>query len=611
MIFYIAMTKEELYKTASDLPLVPGVYIMYDANGVIIYIGKAVKLRNRVSQYFAPRSDRDYKTLRMVSSVDRFDVIVTRSEMEALILECTLIKQHKPKYNILLKDDKGYPYLFLDSASEYPNLSLKNRRDEPGEYYGPFGGRYLSNSIISTLQKTLKLPNCSKVFPRDIGKERPCLNFHLGVCDGWCSEKMSKDMYLERISLLKQILNGHFSAVSDQLRREMEDAAERLDFEAAAELRDRRNAVLSLKEKQMISSGKNFDTDAVGVFHSETRVCFCILHFIGGILLDKDFDIIEGEYDEELFSTFLSQYYLSREYLPREILLPVQSEDTEILEEILTERKGTTVHILVPERGNKRMLLDLSSKNAEEELERTRTSKDRGVASLRILEELLGLEKIRRIEAFDISHTDGAEIVAGMVVYERGAFKKQAYKRFRIKDLSQQDDYASMRQTLIRRLQDLKDQKEGFEAKPDLMLIDGGSEHASVAENVLSELGLSIPSFGMVKDGRHRTRALIDAKGNEIDISCNQTVFALIGSIQEEVHRYAIRYHRLLRTKKMTRSKLEEIPGIGAARKQKLMEIFRSEAGVRKATLEELARVLPQKCAEAVYDHYHGGKREK
>ncbi len=605
------MTRNELYRKASDLPLLPGVYLMHDSRGVIIYIGKAVKLRNRVSQYFAPRVNRDYKTQRMVSNVDFFEVIITRTEMEALILECTLIKQHKPHYNILLKDDKAYPFICLNTALDYPNISLSNRREGPGEFYGPYGGRYLTSSIISTLQKTLKLPSCSKTFPQDIGKERPCLNYHLGICDGWCRPALTPSQYLERISQLKQILNGHYSSVCDDLKQQMEAAADRLDFETAAELRDRRNAVLSLKEKQIISSGRRLDTDAVGVFHTETRICFCILHYLNGVLLDKDFEIVECEYDQEAFDSFLKQYYLAKEDLPKHVLLPFRSNDADLLEKLLSERKGSAVSILVPERGNNVSLVELAVKNAEEEMERTRTSRDRGVSSLLLLEEMTGIRNLHRLEAYDVSNTSGTDIVAGMIVYENGSFRKQAYKRFKIHDLSDQDDYASMRQTLSRRFQSYAEGKDGFVILPDLLLIDGGSEHASVAESVLSEFDLSIPVLGMVKDGRHRTRALVSADGEEINVSSNQTVFSLIGSIQEEVHRFAVSYHRLLRTQKLKKSRLDSIPGIGSVRKQLLLQRFHSESGISKATVEELENLLPRSCAESVYNHFHGGERDE
>ncbi len=601
------MTIQELLKKASELPLVPGVYLMYNSKGIIIYIGKAVKLRNRVSQYFQQRADRDYKTQKMISNVDYFEVFITRTEMEALILECTLIKQHKPKYNILLKDDKAYPYVNLNTSLPYPRLELANRKEGFGEFYGPFGGRYLTNNLITTLMRTFKLPDCGRVFPRDIGKERPCLNFHLAACDGWCRACMTEEQYSDRIAQVRQILKGQFFSLAEDLRKQMEAASDALNFEQAAELRDRRNAILALKDRQMISAGRMLDTDAIGIYRTEGRACFCVLHYIGGVLLDKDFELLEDVCVEDFFSSVLRQYYLGREYLPKQIFIPEEIEDRELLQQALTEKRGSSVKIILPRRGEAVTLLELAAKNAEEETERTRSAKDRGESSLRLLEDMTGLSDLKRIEAYDISHTAGSDIVGGMIVYADGAFRRRDYKRFRLQDMENQDDYASMRQVLTRRFRDFLDAKKGFETRPDLLLIDGGSMHAAIAEEVLLSLNLEIPVFGMVKDGHHRTRALVDAGSKEINIAANQRVFALIGSVQEEVHRVAIAYHRSLREKKASKSALMDIPGIGKVRGECLLKHFHSENAVKKASLEKLKDVLPASAAEKVYKYYHEG----
>ena len=501
------MTKDELRAKANELPLLPGVYLMMDKTGQVIYVGKAKKLKNRVSQYFQDTASHNGKTRRMVSQVDRFDTIIVRSEFEALILENSLIKRHMPRYNILLKDDKGYPFVRLDEASEYPRFSLVTRPAQDGaRYFGPFGGRSETRQAIDAVCAALRLPTCSRRFPQDIGRERPCLNHHIGRCDGFC-------------------------------RPDGPDAAE----DAAALL------------------------DAV-----------------------------------------VTQYYLGRELLPREILLPLPAEDMDTLSALLTERCGHTVTLRVPQRGQRRELLDIACRNAREEVERVTSDAERIAGTLRLLQELAGLPvPPRRMESCDISHTGGADQVASMVVFVDGRPLKRDYRRFQIKTCGGPDDYGAMAEVLERRFRRYLDGDEKFAPLPDLLLIDGGVQHARVAEEVLEKLGLTVPVLGMVKDDRHRTRALVTADGREIGIQTPPALFALIGRVQEEVHRFAITYHHQKHAKNAYRSQLDGIAGVGEARKKLLLQRFGTIKAIRAAELPQLEEVLPKPAAYAVYDHFH------
>ena len=605
------MTFEELKDKALSLPLEPGVYIMQDKGGTVIYVGKAKKLKNRVSQYFQDSAAHTAKTRRMVSQIDHFDVIVARTEFEALVLECSLIKRYMPKYNILLKDDKGYPYLRVDLREEYPVIELASRAvDDGAQYFGPYGGRFISQSVIDTLRLTLKLPGCNKKFPRDCGKERPCLNYHMNNCDAWCQLSRSPEEYRARIREAVQMLEGKYKQTAQELRAQMEDAAEKLDFERAAALRDRLRAVESLGQRQLVTAGTMASTDVIGYYHSEAKGCFAVLHYVNGNLLDKDYEILPPSEDEqEAVSTLVKQYYLARGAAPKEILLPVEMDDAPLFEQLLYQQLHKKVHIRRPIRGDGVRLVELAQKNAREEAERVTTKAERAAGVLNLLQGMLGLpQPPARLEAYDISNTAGTDIVASMVVFIDGKPCKKDYKRFKIEDLKDQDDYASMHQVLTRRFTHYLAGDAGFAEKPDALLIDGGVEHARVAVSVLKELSLVIPVFGMVKDDRHRTRALVTPDGHEIGIAANPAVFAFIGTIQEEVHRFAITYHRLLRSKRMRESELEKIPGIGEKRRQLLLKKFKSVTAVKNATQQQLAEILSEKQAEAVYAYFHGEK---
>ena len=600
------MTFEELKEKARTLPYAPGVYIMRDKTDKVIYVGKAKKLKNRVSQYFQDTASHTPKTRIMVSKIHHFDVIVAASEFEALVLECSLIKRYMPKYNILLKDDKGYPYLRLNMKDIYPKLDLVSKlADDGADYYGPYGGRGVTHDVMEAIRLTLKLPGCSKQFPRDIGKERPCLNYHMNQCAGWCQANKSCAEYRETILQARELLRGNYKSVSDQIREQMLAAAENLEFELAASLRDRLTAVENLGQKQLVTAGTLPDTDVVGYGETEAKACFAVLHFSGGNLLDKDYEVFPRPDDkDEAVSSLLKQYYLSRGLAPKRVLLPFEIEDGELFSQLLEQKLGRKPKIHIPQRGDNLRLVELACKNAFEEAERVTGKEERVSATLMLLGKMLGMEAPGRMEAYDISNISGTDIVASMVVFQDGKPRKSDYKRFKLEGMTNQDDYASMHQIIRRRFAHYKAGDKGFEETPDLLLIDGGINHANVALRALQELGLDFPVFGMVKDDRHRTRALVTPEGQEIRIDHNPAIFSLIGNIQEETHRFAITYHRQLRSKRLRYSELDSIPGIGPKRKQELLRQFKSLTNIGKATLPELERLLPKDAAAAVYHHF-------
>ena len=607
------MTFEELKDKALSLPYEPGVYLMQDKQGQIIYVGKAKKLKNRVSQYFQNTAAHTPKTRKMVSQIDHFDVIVAASEFEALVLECSLIKRHMPKYNILLKDDKGYPYLRVDMREEYPVMELVNKVTGDGaSYFGPYGGRGTTQRVIDTIRLTLKLPGCSKKFPRDLGKERPCLNYHMNNCDAWCQLSRSPQEYKARMEQAMMLLQGKYTELADSIREKMLAAAEALDFEQAALLRDRLRAVESLGQKQLVTAGSMANTDVIGYYQSEAKACFAVLHYVDGNLLDKEYEILQpADDEEEAVSTLVKQYYLARGAAPKVILLPKPMEDAALFEELLYQNLQKRVHIRTPQRGDNVRLVDLAQKNAREEAERVTSKAERALGTLGLLQNMLGLGSLHRLESYDISNIAGTDIVASMVVFVDGRPSKQDYKRFKIEGLTDQNDYASMQQVLRRRLTHYVNGDAGFDARPDALLIDGGVEHANAVVQVQSELGLDIPTFGMVKDNRHRTRALVTPQGHEISISGTPAVFALIGTIQEETHRFAITYHHTLRSRRVRGSKLEEIPGVGPKRRETLLKTFKSVRAIEEASLTALEGAIGKAAGQAVYDYFHQTQEEE
>ena len=602
------MTFDELKEKAHSLPLKPGVYIMQDAKNTVIYVGKAKALKNRVSQFFQDSASHTEKTRAMVSQIDHFDVIIADSEFEALVLECSLIKRHQPRYNILLKDDKGYPYIRLSNEA-YPRFSLASKAAEDGaRYFGPYASRHNTQAIIDALRTALRLPSCHKKFPRDIGKERPCLNFHMDKCDGYCRGDEWKEQHDRAMAQAVSLLEGHFKEVQADLTAEMERAAEELRFEQAAELRDRLRAIELLGKRQKVIAGSLADTDVTAFFRGTAKSCFVVLHYVEGELAAKDFDLFESpveEDEENVLSSLMREYYVGRTRLPKQILLPCELPDQVPLTRMLSEQVGSRVELVTPQRGAKMDLIRLANQNAREEVERATTREERQNKLLEALGRMLGLDgPPRRMESYDISNQGASDIVASMVVYVDGKPLKRDYRRFKLKDMDGPDDYASMEQVLTRRFRRYLDGDEKFADKPDLLLIDGGHEHVKVAARVLEAMNLDIPAYGMVKDDRHRTRALVHPDGREIGIQAIPAVFALIGQIQEETHRFAIEYHRQLQAGHVKTSVLDKIPGVGEVRRTQLLKHFKSVKAIKAASLEQLQEVVPKNTAQAVYDFF-------
>lgn len=606
------MNFNELKAKAAGLPMSPGVYIMRDGSNNVIYVGKAKKLKNRVSQYFQDTASHSPKTKLMVSKIDHFDVIVAASEFEALILECSLIKRHMPKYNILLKDDKGFPYIRLNLQEKYPRITMVNRiSDDGASYFGPFGSRGVTQDLLDTIRSILLLPTCNKVFPNDIGKFRPCLHYHMKQCEGWCRTECNADEYPIRVEQARQLLLGNYKQVAAQIKQQMLTAADDLNFELAAILRNRLRTVDALGQKQQVTAGTLADTDVIGIAQNATKSCFTVLHYSGGNLIDKDYEILGAFEDVNLtMNSLIAQYYMNRGYIPRRVLLPFAISDSALLERLFNEKLGRHPKLVVPQRGDNRQLIALAEVNASEELSRVTSKEEHTKNVLSLLRKMLKIPELNRIEAFDISNISGTDIVAGMVVFEGGRPRKSDYKRFALEGMTNQDDYGAMRQVIQRRFTHLIKKDKGFVERPDMILIDGGIQHAQTAVSVLDSLALSIPVFGMVKDDRHRTRALVTPQGEEIAIDSQQSVFALIGTIQEETHRFAISYHRKLRSKRLRYSELDSISGIGPKRKQDLLKSFKSISAIKQASLEELRRVLPTDAANSVYRHFHDLKGE-
>ena len=602
------MTFEELKEKAHRLPQLPGVYLMHNKEGIVIYVGKAKSLRNRVSQYFADLAAHTLKTRRMVSNIDYFETIFANSELDALLLENTLIKKYKPKYNILLKDDKGYPFIRI-SKEPYPKLSVAGRREKDDAlYFGPYGGRGTANMAIRLLSETFLLPSCTRKFPRDIGKERPCLQLHMKKCCGVCTGALSPEAYQDIIRQCIQVLEGKSSELEEQLQEKMEQAAEEMLFEQAAVYRDRIRAIQKLRQSRIAVVTGGADTDALGYAVRGSRACIVRLSYRGGVLVDRSKILLDG-LDEgdaaDSLESFLQQYYTKLNWAPKTICLSHEIEDQQAMEAYLSDLRGTKCTIQLPQRGEKRREVQLALDNAALELTEAEDVEQRTGKTLQLLQEMLGLSAAPvRMEAYDISNTAGSEPVASMTVFHNGKPLKSAYKKFKIKIAVGGDDYGAMAEVLGRRLDRALEGDESFLPLPDLFLIDGGQGQAKVALEQLEQRGLKIPLYGMVKDDHHRTRALITAEGQEFGISATPAVFALIGRIQEETHRFAITFHRTLRSKGMKKSSLEGIPGIGAAREKALLKRFGTVRAIMNADLDQLKAVLPEGTAQAVYHHF-------
>ena len=608
------MTRGELLEKANSLPLAPGVYLMHAKDGTVIYVGKAKKLKNRVSQYFQAGRGHNLKTHIMVDQVSDFETIIVGSEFEALVLENALIKQHMPRYNILLKDDKGYPFVRL-SRETYPRFTMVSRVQSDGaRYFGPYGGRFETRAALDAIAGALRLPACRKKFPRDIGKERPCLNYHMGRCDGFCRPEMTAEEYNRRMDMAVKILEGRTKLVTAELERDMEQAAEELRFEEAAALRDRIQAIQVLGKRQKVIAAVCADTDVWGMY-LESKCCYAVLHYQEGQLTGREAELFAASaLDDpgEILSALLLQYYGGRSVLPKEICIPVAIEDQEVLEQLLAEKAGHKVALRVPQRGERAQVLAMAADNAREEAERQTTQAERADKTLELLGRMMDLEEPPEwLESYDISNTGGEDIVASMVVFHGSKPAKDRYRRFRIKELNgRPDDYRSMEEVLTRRFTHYMEKDKKFMPLPDVLLIDGGEQHAKVARRVSERFGLAIPIFGMVKDDRHRTRALVTPDGREIGIQASQAVFSLIGRIQEETHRFAITYNRQSHGKTVRGSTLDDIPGVGEARRVALLKHFKSLKAIREAALEELQAVVPRNAAQAVYEHFHPRQEE-
>ena len=605
------MDIKQLGERAGKLPKSPGVYIMMDKSGEVIYVGKAIALKNRVSSYF--HGTHTPKTELMVSKIASFDVIVANSEFEALVLENQLIKHHMPKYNIRLRDDKGHPFIRVDTREVYPRFTVAAKRREDGaQYLGPYPSRNVAYGAIDAVSKAFGLPTCTRKFPRDIGRERSCLNRQLGLCRGWCLVENTAAAFAAALANALAVFDGHAERLIAETAAEMEVAAEQLKFERAASLRDELKAIKALMNRQLVVSGAKADTDVIGWFRGTARSCFVVLHYIDGRLLDKDYELIDTplEDDGDALSGLLRAYYLPRRIYPRSILVPELPPDADVLELLFGGAAERRVELAAPRRGDKRKLVETAVMNAREEAERATTREEKTRKTIEWLQKAMGLDAPPvKMEAYDISNTGADNIVASMTVFENGKPKKASYRRFTIKSIETPDDYASMSEVITRRTKRYLEGDEKFSPLPDVFLIDGGANHASVAKQALTALGVFKPVFGMVKDDRHRTRALVTPDGAELGLDTNPAAFALIGTIQEETHRFAIEFHREKRGKSVKKSKLDEIPGVGEVRRRALVKAFGSLTRIKAASLEELERIVPKNAALAVFEFFREAKK--
>ncbi len=595
----------ELRKQANRLPLSPGVYIMKNKEGEIIYVGKAKALKNRVTSYFRSGNNHTEKVRQMVSNVDRFEHIICDSEFEALVLECSLIKQNQPKYNILLKDDKGYHYINI-TGEKWPKIRIANKVENNGKYIGPYYSSYVVKDTVDWVNKIYKLPDCTRSFDKPT---KPCLNFHIGKCFAPCNGKISLDNYTETInSAVDFIKNGDGNKIVSDLKLQMQNASDRLDFEYAAKLRDRINAITKLSDKQKVVMCTYKEQDVfASAFLGETA-CVSVLNFKNGRMTDKNHYFVEGiSAKENLYDEFLREYYVSKTDIPPRILIDSNFEDMELITHWLKEKRQKKVEIIIPKSGEQLDIIKMCLNNASDNLSLKTTSSGKEMSALNELSSLLGLQNVPKlIESYDISHTAGEESVAGMVVFKDGLPLKKNYRRFKIKSFSGNDDYRSMAEIMERRISEYnKGDDEAFGVLPDLLLLDGGLGQINAVLPVLEKYQINIPVFGMVKDTKHKTRA-ISSSGGDISIKSTRSAFVLVNKIQEEVHRYAISYHRNLRSKKMFDSILTKIDGVGEKKAKALMLHFKTIDNIKNASLEELMVVdgISKVYAERIYDYF-------
>lgn len=611
--------QEELKK----LPPKPGVYLMHDEDDVIIYVGKAISLKNRVRQYFQSSRVRSPKIEQMVSRIARFEYIVTDSELEALVLECNLIKEHQPKYNTMLKDDKSYPFIKVTTGEAYPRVFLsRSMKKEKAKYYGPYTSSKAVKDTIDLVQKIFRLRTCNRNLPKEMGKGRACLNYHIGQCNAPCQGMISQEEYRRQVEDAVRFLEGEHEPVIKMVEQKMRTASEKMDFEDAMEQRDLLESIRQISQKQKIIQSDGEDRDIVAVAADAQDAVVQVFFVRGGKLMGRDhfyLRVAMNDTKSNILNSFLKQFYSGTPFIPRELVIQTEVEDQEILEQWLSKKRGTKVYLRVPKKGTKEKLVELAQKNAEmvlhQDRERIKREEGRTVGAMKEIAGLLGLTQVRRVEAFDISNTSGIESVGSMVVYENGKPKRSDYRKFKIKWVKGPDDYASMDEVLTRRfahgLEEQKNQEEEelvghFSRFPDLIMMDGGKGQVNVAKSVLERLNLSIPVCGMVKDDNHRTRGLY-FENREIAIDRNSEGFRLVTRIQDEAHRFAIEYHRALRGKSQVHSVLDEIEGIGPTRRKALMRTFSSLDAIKNASVEELlsAPSMNRQSAEKVYDFFH------
>lgn len=608
--------EEELKK----LPGRPGVYLMHDEKDDIIYVGKAISLKNRVRQYFQSSRNKGAKIEQMVTHISRFEYIVTDSELEALVLECNLIKEHRPKYNTMLMDDKTYPFIKVTVEEDYPRvLFAREIKKDKAKYFGPYTSAGAVKDTIDLIRKLYHIRSCNRNLPKDIGKERPCLNYHIKQCYAPCQGYVSKEEYRKSVQQALRFLGGEYDKILKTLEEKMEKASEELDFEKAIEYRELLNSVKQIAQKQKITNSDGEDKDILAVATEENDAVVQVFFIRGGRLIGRDhfyMKINEGEQKNEILENFIKQFYAGTPYIPRELMVHEELKESRLLEEWLTQKRGHKVYITVHQKGQKKKLVDLAEKNAKLVLstdkERLKREEGRTIGAVKEIEKLLGLSNLVRMEAFDISNTNGFNSVGSMIVYEKGKPKRNDYRKFKIKGVQGADDYASMEEVLTRRFEHgIKEKEEGkelgsFTSFPDLIMMDGGKGQVNVALQVLKRLHLNIAVCGMVKDDNHRTRGLY-YNNVEIPIDRNSEAFRLITRIQDEAHRFAIEFHRKLRGQGQVHSILDDIKGIGPARRKDLMKHFMSLDAIKEATVEELKNLpsMNEKSAQEVYNFFH------
>ena len=608
--------QEELKK----LPGKPGVYLMHDEKDAIIYVGKAISLKNRVRQYFQSSRNKGAKIEQMVTHISRFEYIVTDSELEALVLECNLIKEHRPKYNTMLMDDKSYPFIKVTVNEPFPRVMLaRQMKKDKAKYFGPYTSAGAVKDTIELIRKLYHIRSCNRSLPKDIGKERPCLNYHIHQCQAPCQGYISQEEYRKSIDEVVRFLNGHYDLVLKELEEKMMAASDSLEFEKAIEYRELLTSVQKVAQKQKITDTAGDDRDIIAMASEGEDAVVQVFFIRSGRLIGRDHFYLksaENDTEGEILSSFIKQFYAGTPYIPAELMLPEEIEDQDIIEEWLTARRERRVHLRIPKKGTKEKLVELAQKNAQMVLkndrERLKREEGRTIGAVKELEKILGLKGIIRMEAYDISNTNGFDSVGSMVVYEHGKPNRNDYRKFKIKTVQGPDDYASMNEVLTRRFgHGLREQQEesetgGFQIFPDLIMMDGGRGQVNIALEVLEKLHLHIPVCGMVKDDNHRTRGLY-FNNTELPIDRNSECFRLITRIQDEAHRFAITFHRQLRSKGQVHSVLDDIPGVGPARRKDLMRCFENIDAIRNATVEELKELpsMNEKSAQEVYKFFH------